>query len=66
MRDAATRLPALLACQADVMGELPMTDAQQISTRRRTPNRFKLYPVAVPGEVGPVLPEHRGWRRSTT
>ncbi len=47
--DAATRLPALLANQADVMGELPTTDAQQISSGPNS-QRFELHPVAVPGE----------------
>ncbi len=47
--DAATRLPALLAGQADVMGELPTTDAKQITSGANA-ERFKLYPVAVPGQ----------------
>jgi peptide/nickel transport system substrate-binding protein len=46
--DAATRLPALLAGQADVMGELPLTDAQQLSTGPNA-SRFALLPVKVPG-----------------
>jgi peptide/nickel transport system substrate-binding protein len=46
--DAATRLPALISGQADVMGELPVTDAQQLSAAANA-QRFKLYPVAVPG-----------------
>jgi peptide/nickel transport system substrate-binding protein len=47
--DAATRLPALLSSQADIIGELPTTDAQQLTI---DPNaqRFTLYPVAVPGQ----------------
>lgn len=47
--DAATRLPALLASQADVMGELPTTDAQQLTTGANAA-RFMLHPVSVPGE----------------
>ncbi|MGE5603187.1 MAG: ABC transporter substrate-binding protein, partial [Nitrososphaerales archaeon] len=47
--DAATRLPALLAGQANVMGELPTTDAQQLKSGANA-EKFKLYPVAVPGE----------------
>jgi peptide/nickel transport system substrate-binding protein len=47
--DQATRLPALLAGQADVMGELPTTDAQQLTSGANA-ERFKLRPVAVPGE----------------
>jgi peptide/nickel transport system substrate-binding protein len=46
--DAATRLPALLAGQADVMGELPLTDAQQLTTGANA-QRFALLPVKVPG-----------------
>lgn len=44
--DPATRLPALLSGQADVMGELPPTDAAQLATQRA----YTLYPVAVPGQ----------------
>ncbi len=47
--DAATRLPALLAGQADVMGELPTTDAQQLAGGANA-TRFGLYPVAIPGQ----------------
>ena len=47
--DAATRLPALLAGQADVMGELPTTDAQQLATGANAA-RLTLYPVAIPGQ----------------
>lgn len=47
--DQATRLPALLAGQADVMGELPTTDAQQLQIGANA-DKFKLYPAAVPGE----------------
>jgi peptide/nickel transport system substrate-binding protein len=46
--DAATRLPALLADQADVMGELPLTDAQQLVNGANA-DRFALLPVKVPG-----------------
>jgi peptide/nickel transport system substrate-binding protein len=51
--DPATRLPALLSGQADVMGELPPKDAETIS---QTPAKgggnatFALLPVAVPGQ----------------
>lgn len=44
--DAATRLPALLAGQADVIGELPPRDAEQLATRPA----FVLRPVAIPGQ----------------
>ena len=47
--DPATRLPSLLAGQADVMGELPTTDAQQLQSGPNA-SRFNLYPVAVPGQ----------------
>jgi len=49
--DPATRLPALLSGQADVMGELPPTDAERMgeSASQRTEG-YKLYPVAVPGQ----------------
>lgn len=47
--DAATRLPALLAGQADVMGELPTRDAQQVATGSNS-QRFRLHPVALPGQ----------------
>lgn len=47
--DAATRLPALLAGQADVMGELPTRDAQQLETGSNS-QRFRLHPVALPGQ----------------
>jgi peptide/nickel transport system substrate-binding protein len=43
--DPATRLPALLSGQADVMGELPPPDAERISEKD-----YRLYPVAVPGQ----------------
>ncbi|HEX9115440.1 MAG TPA: ABC transporter substrate-binding protein [Anaerolineae bacterium] len=57
--DAATRLPALLAGQADVMGELPPNDAAQMGqtateagagTKPPAITGFKLYPVPVPGQ----------------
>jgi len=54
--DPATRLPALLSGQADVMGELPPGDAASIdkSTKQTTQPPVKanyiLYPVAVPGQ----------------
>ena len=47
--DAATRLPALLAGQADVMGELPTTDAQQLD-RDANAAALTLYPTAIPGQ----------------
>lgn len=47
--DAATRLPALLAGQADVMGELPTRDAQQLAKEPHA-QRFRLHPVALPGQ----------------
>jgi peptide/nickel transport system substrate-binding protein len=46
--DAATRLPALLSGQADVMGELPPRDADQLTKSSGT--GYQLYPVAVPGQ----------------
>jgi len=47
--DPATRLPALLSGQADVMGELPPQDAAQLTAG---PNAaaYTLYPVAIPGQ----------------
>jgi len=45
--DPATRLPALLSGQADVMGELPPTDAEALAGQ---PAQFALYPVAIPGQ----------------
>jgi peptide/nickel transport system substrate-binding protein len=51
--DAAARLPALLSGQADVMGEMPRTDAEKIS---QAPDgqigdaNYRLYPVAIPGQ----------------
>jgi peptide/nickel transport system substrate-binding protein len=50
--DPATRLPALLSGQADVMGELPVKDAEQISQApggKIGASSYGLYPVAVPG-----------------
>jgi peptide/nickel transport system substrate-binding protein len=47
--DPATRLPALLSGQADVMGELPPLDAVQISKSADKPD-YRLYPVAIPGQ----------------
>jgi peptide/nickel transport system substrate-binding protein len=47
--DAATRLPALLSGQADVMGEIPAQDAAQLTSNPA----YRLMPVAVPGQ--PVL-----------
>lgn len=44
--DAATRLPALLAGQADVMGELPTLDAAQLAGQAG----FTLLPTAIPGQ----------------
>jgi len=44
--DPATRLPALLSGQADVMGELPPNDAKQIAQSKG----YRLYPAAVPGQ----------------
>jgi len=54
--DAATRLPALLSGQADVMGELPPGDAETITKSAQMTNQppikanYVLYPVAVPGQ----------------
>jgi peptide/nickel transport system substrate-binding protein len=51
--DPATRLPALLAGQADVMGELPPRDAQSIAQApggKLGNAAYSLYPVAVPGQ----------------
>jgi peptide/nickel transport system substrate-binding protein len=51
--DAATRLPALLSGQMDVIGELPLTDAERIA---QAPDgqigsaSYGLYPIAVPGQ----------------
>jgi peptide/nickel transport system substrate-binding protein len=51
--DAATRLPALLSGQMDVIGELPLTDAEKIA---KAPGgqigsaSYRLYPIAVPGQ----------------
>jgi len=51
--DTATRLPALLSGQTDVMGELPLTDAEKIA---QAPDgqiggaNYRLYPIAVPGQ----------------
>jgi peptide/nickel transport system substrate-binding protein len=51
--DAATRLPALLSGQVDVIGELPLTDAGKITQApggRIGDAGYELYPVAVPGQ----------------
>lgn len=47
--DPATRLPALLSGEADVMGELLPRDADQLKTEPNA-DRFMLYPVAIPGQ----------------
>ncbi len=44
--DPATRLPALLSGQADVMGELPAQDAAQVGANPA----YRLTPVAIPGQ----------------
>jgi peptide/nickel transport system substrate-binding protein len=44
--DPATRLPALLSGQADVMGEMPAQDAAQLSNN----GAYRVYPVAIPGQ----------------
>lgn len=44
--DPATRLPALLSGQIDVIGELPPRDADQLSSRPA----YRLIPVAIPGQ----------------
>jgi peptide/nickel transport system substrate-binding protein len=44
--DPATRLPALLSNQADVMGELPNQETGQITSNPA----YRLLPVAVPGQ----------------
>ena len=46
--DPAARLPALLSGQADVMGELPPTDADQLG--KSSAGSYQLYPIAVPGQ----------------
>ena len=51
--DAATRLPALLSGQVDVVGELPLTDAGRIAQApggRIGNASYQLHPVAVPGQ----------------
>ena len=51
--DAATRLPALLSGQADVMGEMPLTDAEKITEApggRIGDASYQLFPIAVPGQ----------------
>lgn len=51
--DPATRLPALLAGQADVMGELPPKDAERAGPTTGGTHAgpsLILYPVAIPGE----------------
>jgi peptide/nickel transport system substrate-binding protein len=51
--DAATRLPALLSGQVDVVGELPLTDAGKITQApggRIGNASYQLHPVAVPGQ----------------
>jgi peptide/nickel transport system substrate-binding protein len=51
--DPATRLPALLAGQADVMGELPPKDAETIAQApegKAGNAAYTLYPVAIPGQ----------------
>jgi peptide/nickel transport system substrate-binding protein len=51
--DAATRLPALLSGQVDVMGEMPLTDAAKITQAAggRIGNAgYTLVPVAIPGQ----------------
>lgn len=44
--DPATRLPALLSGQTDVIGELPPRDADQISGQPS----YRLHPVPIPGQ----------------
>ncbi len=44
--DPATRLPALLSGQTDVIGELPPRDADQIGGKPA----YRLHPVAIPGQ----------------
>lgn len=51
--DQATRLPALLAGQVDVIGELPPTDAEKISQApggQIGDGSYALHPVAIPGQ----------------
>ena len=51
--DPATRLPGLLSGQADVMGELPPTDAGQIDAQGSGINEqpmHRLLPIAIPGQ----------------
>jgi peptide/nickel transport system substrate-binding protein len=51
--DAAARLPALLSGQADVMGEMPLTDAGKISQApggRIGDASYRVIPVAIPGQ----------------
>lgn len=47
--DPATRLPALLSGQVDVMGELPPQDAAQLASGSNAA-AYKLYPIAIPGQ----------------
>jgi peptide/nickel transport system substrate-binding protein len=51
--DPATRLPALLAGQADVMGELPPKDAERLTQApegKTGDATYALGPVAIPGQ----------------
>lgn len=47
--DPATRLPALLSGGADVMGELPPKDADQLRQGANA-KQYVLFPVAIPGQ----------------
>jgi peptide/nickel transport system substrate-binding protein len=47
--DPATRLPALLSGQAQVMGELPPKDADQLKNGANAA-QYAVYPVAIPGQ----------------